>query len=439
MKTTKFIATVMAFCVIRSFSLIPEAHAGGFLNPIQSATGAGTSGAGVTASGEDPATIWYNPAGMGRLHQPDALLSGGVLFPSSLFKDRGSTDSLGFPAQGNSVTNPTNFFLPSIFGSLPVGENVHVGIGALVPFGDSSKYDNDWVGRYQVQQILLKTIDIRPALAYRVTDSISVGAALDIQYAKLQSTSAIDFGSLCLASGLCMSAGPGSLDGRLVTRLTNWDVGYDLGAIVDLTSDVRVGVNYKSGFHSNLQGSAKFNVPDQAFPLTIIGAFRNTAAATAVDFPDIVSFGSVWKVDNQLTTMFDATWTKWSDTRKFSLKFGNLTPAQVQILDWRDSWRIAFGGSYRVDERNTVRAGVAFDQSPINGRFRTALLPQADSLMLGAGISHRVSENLQIGFSYNYVQEANASLHVGQLAAGTLIGTVRQHSHALGVESRFQF
>ena len=148
------------------FGAISSSDAGGFLNTLQSASSAGTAGAGATAFGDDAATVWYNPAGMMLSVRPEALISGGLIFPSTSFENHGSTDAVGLPVAGNSLTNPTASLLPSIFGLLPINDQLHVGIGVFAPFGQMSKYDSNWVGRYQVQQVALKTVDVRPAVAY---------------------------------------------------------------------------------------------------------------------------------------------------------------------------------------------------------------------------------------------------------------------------------
>src|SRR5438477_1674441 len=113
------------------------AEAGGFLNSIQSATSGGVAGAGSTALGEDAATIWYNPAGMILLSRPEALIASGFSFPSVTFKNNGSTDGLGFPVGGNERTNPPVSVLPSAFASLPVNDGLRLGLGLLVPFGET--------------------------------------------------------------------------------------------------------------------------------------------------------------------------------------------------------------------------------------------------------------------------------------------------------------
>jgi long-chain fatty acid transport protein len=438
MKTIQPKLAILAVLLGGCCGATSSAEAGGFLNTVQSANGAGAAAAGDTALGEDAATVWYNPAGMVLLPRPEVLSAGGLSFPSTSFENRGSTDAAGLPSGGNTRIKPPVSLLPSLFGSFPLSEQLHLGVSLLVPFGQETRYDDGWVGRYQIQQAALKTIDIRPAVAYRINSWISMGAGLDVQYADFKTANAIDFGTLCLATGGCVAA-PESADGRLVTRLISWGVGYDFGVLLELSPDLRVGANYKSRIDGSFAGDAQFKVPPVAAPLTEAGAFTNTSASAALNFPQVVSLGVVWRVDERWTALVDTSWTQWSAEQQLSAVFGNPTPPIVEPLHWHDSWRVAAGGIYHLSEGTDLRGGVAFDQSPIGDQFRSADLPQADALDFAVGLRHRVTDNLELAWSYDYERVMNASLNLTQPGAGTLSGTARQQAHSLGMQARWQF
>lgn len=57
-----------------------------------------------------------------------------------------------------------------------------------------------------------------------------------------------------------------------------------------------------------------------------------------------------------------------------------------------NSWRIAVGGIYQLAVNTDLRAGVAFDQTPISSQFVNALLPQTDAIVVGLGIRQRINE-----------------------------------------------
>jgi long-chain fatty acid transport protein len=420
--------------------------AGGFSDPFQSPGAASVSNAGETAIAEDAATIFYNPAGMTLLGRPEAVLASAIVVPSSRFSNGGTVDALGNPMRGSVGTNPQPFSPPSLFATAPITDRLSIGLGVFIPFGQSTKYEDNWVGRYQVQTVSLKTIDIDPAIAYRLTDWVSLGGGVDIQYAHLVRDNALDFGSLCflvIGPGTCSGIGlaPQHADGRLVADVQDWSVGYNLGILFQPTNQTRVGVSYRSAVTHSLSGVARFNVPLAAQPLTVGGKlFQDIGARSSITFPDIIGLGVSQQIDQRCTILLDIDWTLWSKIKQLTLNFDNpLQPALAQPLYWHDSVRIAVGGLYHLTDDLELRGGVAFDQSPISDRFRTADVPGADQVALSAGLAYRVTQSLKATMSYTRQEWKAASLRVTVPTAGTLVGTIHQHSDAFGFQARLQF
>jgi long-chain fatty acid transport protein len=425
---------------------ITATFAGGFSNPYQSASAASVSNAGETAIAEDAATIFYNPAGMTLLRRPEGVLGSALVIPSTRFSNGVSVDAVGDLIHGSGRTNPQPFSPPSLFATAPITDRLSIGLGLFIPFGQSTKYDDDWVGRYQVQTVSLKTVDIDPAIAYRVRDWLSIGGGLDVQYAHLVRANALDFGSLCflvIGPGTCPGIGltPQHADGRLVADVDDWRVGYNLGVLIEPTDGMHLGVTYRSKVDHALTGTASFNVPLAAAPLTAGGTlFQNTTARTSITFPDVIAFGVSQRIDDRCTALLDVDWTLWSEVKRLTLAFGNpLQPSLSLPLNWHDSVRVAVGGLYRLSEDVELRAGVAYDQSPISDQFRTADLPDSDLVAISAGIEYRITASLRVTMSYTHQQWTGASLKVTVPTAGTLVGTIHQHSDALGFQTRLQF
>jgi len=129
-----------------------------------------------------------------------------------------------------------------------------------------------------------------------------------------------------------------------------------------------------------------------------------------------------------------------SRVKQLSLAFGNpVQPTLSQPLNWHDSIRVAVGATYRLNPATELRAGIAYDQSPIPSAFRSADLPSADKILIGVGVTQRITDLIWATASYSREQYAPASLHVSVPGAGTLVGTVHQHSDAVGLQVRLVF
>ena len=74
-----------------------------------------------------------------------------------------------------------------------------------------------------------------------------------------------------------------------------------------------------------------------------------------------------------------------------------------------DTWRFSAGVNYQYDDRTVVRAGVAFDQSPVNNIDRSARLPDSDRWWLALGGRYKYSSalNFDVGAAYIFVKDGS--------------------------------
>jgi long-chain fatty acid transport protein len=426
-------------------SSVCAARAGAFLDAIQSASSASVSTAGQTAVAEDGSTVYYNPAGMSLLERPELLLAAGLVVMSNSFDNHGTLDALGNPVRGGEGKKDEVFPVPIIFATLPLSGGFTACVGIFSPFGQSNAYLDDWVGRYQLRRISLKTAEIDPAMAYRLDDKFAVGVGLDIQYAHLVRQNALDFGSLCFAAispGVCQISGltPQAADGTLAIAAHNWNVGFNLGAIYDLTGSTRIGISYRSTVGHDLSGHAAFQVPANAAPLTQGGLFQNTGLNSKITFPFQVNFGLSQVLDRRFTLLADIGLTGWSSVKSQTLHFANpIQPDQTLMLNWKDSVRVALGGIYHLSDNTDIRTGLSYDQTPVSTEFRSADLPDSDEYMTSAGIMERFDKGFfaTIAYSYGYFTLAPADLSLA--GAGTLRGTFHRRISAISVQGRMEF
>ncbi len=403
------------------------------------------STAGETAIAEDATTVYYNAAGMTSLKHSEISITVPIVFLSSRFENHGTTAALGDPAHGSNGDKDQNFPIPSIFATTPLSDRITVGVGIFVPFGQANSYPDDWVGRYQLQRISLKTADLDFVAAYRLTDSLSVGGGIDVQYAHLVRSNALDLGALCIVtmgpspcSGLGL--GPQAADGRQLVTAANWNVGFNLGILYELNDATHVGLSYRSAVQHGFSGTALFQVPATAVPLTASGLFQNTHLRSEITFPEVVAFGISHKLNDSLTILADLDWTGWRRLKQLTLDFTNpAQPDQTLPLNWSDAIRFAVGGIYSATDAIALRAGVSWEETPTSNTSRSAELPDADEIMASAGFTYQFNEQFSTTFSYSYGHYAAAPVNLSLLSAGTLDGTFHRSTNALALQVRFEF
>ena len=200
------------------------AIAGGFFLQEQSPLDVGRAFAGSAAIGDSAATIWYNPAGMTNLPGPPVESWSPPLdatrhqpAPGRTLAGPAGTFPSGGANGGNPFSNPV--FIPSGFASYQVGEKLWVGLGISAPFGLKVVYDDGYFGRYDSLRSDLRSYNIQPSVAYKITDHISIGGGVDVQYFKATLTSALP------------NLSPLQPDGLLRIKGNDWSVGWNLGVL----------------------------------------------------------------------------------------------------------------------------------------------------------------------------------------------------------------
>lgn len=398
-----------AFLVLLLGALVsvtaPEAAASGFGLVEQSGRGLGSAFSGGSTDVTDASSLFYNPAACAWMKQNQAELAASVIDISTRFRDEGSTTASGAPLTGgDGGQGGTTNLVPNFYLVHAAADSVKVGLGVNVPFGLGTEYTESWKGRYHAVKTDMRVIDISPAASVvLVPDFLSFGAGLNVQYVDAHLTNAVDFGTILSAAGTL----PQTLDGFADLKGDDWSVGYSLGLLAFATPSTRVGLSYRSKVEHTLSGDVDFDVPARARAiLNAIGLnnyFTDTDARADLDTPPSVSLGLSQEIGEKTTLMGDVTWTGWSVFKQLDVRFDSGQPDSVTEERWEDSLRYALGLSHRLTEDLTLRAGTAFDETPVKTAYRTPRVPDNNRWWLALGAGYRFSESFAADFGYAHL------------------------------------
>jgi long-chain fatty acid transport protein len=418
-----------------------KAYAAGFAINENSAAELGTANAGAAAAAEDATTIADNPAGLTHIDRPELVGSGTLIEPSLDFQNFGSRLLTGAPISGSNADGGSTALLPNVFGSLPVGGNVTVGLGIFPSFGLATDYPSDWVGRYQAITTHLTSFDIAPTVAYRVNPMLSLGLSPVARYTSVKYSNAIDFGTIGTGLGIPGGA-PGANDGAATVDADAWSFGLNGGLLFEPTSTTRIGVAYFYSDAAQLKGTANFTRPAIGDLIAAgSGAFINTGASAALAYPDHLNIGVV----QQLSPVFDVrgsvTWTQWSSFKQLLILFSNPNqPAELTAENWRDTYGVALGMTYRPSERWVLRTGISYDQSPIrDASFRTPRLPDASRITPAMGIGYELTETASLDLAYEHVFGGGVGLVAGSPTGDILQGETEVSADVVAVQLTLKY
>jgi long-chain fatty acid transport protein len=390
----KLKATAAALGAFGAFTLgIGQANAAGFQLLEQNASGLGNAYSGTAALADNASTIFFNPAGMTYIPGMQVSVSVDAIDPSAKFQNTGSAISF-VPGAGGVFNNGGDAggwgFAPALYLTYMIDPKWSVGASFNAPFGLKTEYDAPWIGATLGIKSELKTYSFGLSGAYKATDTISIGGGVSYTKADATLTSAAIFPSLRF--------GTASLEGN------DWAWSWNIGGLVQLTPDLRLGASYRSQTSYTIEGniSAPFVPPQLGGPVFI-------PASADLTTPGILTMSAVYQLTDKWQLMADVAWTEWS-------KFENLTVTSLGRVvqnnpeNWQDTWRFAVGANYQINDQWKLRLGTAYDQGPVPGAInRTVRIPDNNRFWLAIGGQYKFTPKdlLDFGYAHLFINDAS--------------------------------
>ena len=373
------------------------ASAAGFQLLEQNASGIGNAYAGSAAVAENASTIFFNPAGMTQL--PARALSIGLaaVKPSFKFSNDGSQTGV---LTGNTSDAGGWAAIPNAYLSWALNKDVYVGVGLGAPFGLMTEYDNDWVGAAHSTKFDIKTYNINPSIAWRVSELVSLGAGVSWQRMEVE--------YVRRAGTIVPPTQPLPLPLTFATLDAANDAwGWNVGLLLNLSAATKVGLSYRSSIDHELTGELTLKGPSPAF-----NAARSSHAKAEVELPDTFILSATHKLDSRWELLADVSRTGWSSIKAVDIvrSSGGSSGEVAQILgtDFRDTWRYALGANYQYNDAWKLRFGVAYDETPVrDARRRLTSLPDNDRTWFSFGAQWRATKDstLDLGVAYLYIPD----------------------------------
>lgn len=373
-------------------SLAGGAHAAGFALIEQNASGLGNAYAGAAAVAQDASTIFFNPAGMSLLPDSQVVMAGHLIKPKAELSGSAVYDSphplAGDPVPGGQGGDAGDWALvPNFYYAYRLTPSVHLGIGVNAPFGLKTEYDDGWIGRYQALKSEVKTININPSIAYKVSDTLSIGAGLNIQRIEAELTN-MTYVGLATVKG------------------DDYGWGFNLGLLWQMAPNTRLGLSYRSEVDYTLEGRATFSG---------LSALNGDITAD-VTLPDSASLSLFHKLSPQWELLADITWTGWSDFYEYEVYRTNGALLSYTLENWEDIMRYSLGATWHMNDKVSLRGGVAYDEAPVSDVYRTPRIPDGARIWVAVGGQYRLSKQgvLDFGYAHLFVNDPGLDYSAAQ-------------------------
>ncbi len=402
MKTLKRIifAVLMAL-----FAFTGVVHAGGLIAYEVGTADVGLASAGYNVRAQDASTVFTNPAGMTRLEGTQILAAGQLDYGRTKFSiGPGTSSALGTESGGNAFGSNGWFLGGGGFFSYSVSPKLKIGFAMTGNFGAPLDYDDNWAGRYYVQEATLLGISFLPSIAYKVTDKLSLGASLNAMYGTYKNQVAINIPD-ALRPGHLVPIHRAETDARLKLEDETWGWGVNLGLLYEFTPGTRLGFTWNSQVNLDFSAQAEFSNLGQLGNTLQNAGLLNPNIEVGIKVPQQLMLSVFHQVNPQWAVLGSVGWQQWSKFGQVELGIDNTANPKnlTTTLDFKDTWHFAAGAQYRVSEPLLLNFGIAYDSGCQGTSNVSPLLPVGSAWRFGVGAQHQPSKSFFWGLGAEYL------------------------------------
>ena len=350
-------------------------------------------GAAYVAHTNGADTAYYNPANMAFMeegqyveaaltlvHLP-AIDYDGVQYlpPSTVVSAPGSSNVENIPVGHLHYVSPK-------FG------NWRFGMSVAAPGGLSKRWDSPYQKLF-AEEFTLKIIELNPSFSYRVNEQFSVGGGVRLIY----------------TDGRVKSNGSDA--GYPLARDMNGDViafGYNLALAWHPRKDWQVAVTYRSNVNMDVEGNAKIYYGGSKI--------YDGRADVSIPLPATLDVAVAKTFNERLTVELVYERTFWSKYKELDFNYDEDLPVFDDPIDksWKDSNTYRIGLTYLWNDRLTLMAGYAYDETPVPDRTLGYELPDSDAHIFSAGFRYKQTEHFEWGVAVLYDHKRKRTITLGE-------------------------
>jgi long-chain fatty acid transport protein len=367
----------------------------------------------ITADPVAPSVIYNNASAMTALEGTQFEVGAGFIGPSLTVVTEQT------PAGTVETENEENWYVaPRLYATHSLNETVWLGLGVFSRFGLGNEYKDGWVGRYNVREALIRTLEINPSVAVKVMDKLSLSAGVRAQWFDFEINTALPTGT--------PFADP---DLNLRVSGDNWAAGYNLGAYYEATDWLSLGLSYESEVKQEVEGEFAATAPTGA-------SVSSGDAAGDVTTPALLRAGLSAQATEKLKLNAGITYTMWSSYDELAISFDPFllgrVPRTVTAKDWDDVIRYQFGAEYALTAEWALRAGYVYDETPEPDNRVDYTSPSNNRHIFSLGIGYAKNDfSCDLGYTFIHMEDRDVA---ARPAEGIFDGEFTDlHAHTLGV------
>jgi long-chain fatty acid transport protein len=335
----------------------------------------------------DFSSVYWNPAGLAQIKSRTFGFYGTDIMPSGSYNL-----TPAFPGSGPLTLVDAKTSVKHYLGFLacyihPITSDLVAAIGVYTPSGLGSMWNGEDMGNISGGSQTLDwsskvgLITIAPSIAYKISDRLSIGASLNINYGMFD---------LAMYAGKVPEALLPNADlGQYSESETGWGLGATIGLQFKPSEMISIGAVLRTASQVSFSGQAEMS------NLQLLGFSSTSDMERTVTWPMWLAAGVAFRPLDALILTADLQYTNWKKIDRIRTTYTDTiwnllmtsSGKDVMPLLWRDAVQIRVGAEYRLSPGFVLRGGYYSDPSPAPDQTLNILLPSYDfnGLTIGAG------------------------------------------------------
>ncbi len=383
-----------------SFMTASIMMAGGYKIPETSTNAVALGAANVAHNQNNADASYYNPAKMVFMSNENHIEADLTYIHLDKVKFSGIVKTKG---PYDLASESEDFYIPTLhYVSPALGENsARIGISITAPGGLSKQWKTE-PARTSAEEFTLEIIELNPSVAFKINDTVGFGVGFRI----------VKSSGVVKSNGTTGSPTPTTTASRDMTG-DSVDFGYNLALAYNPTSQLEIGLTYRSKVDLTLDGTANLATNYT----TVSPSTYNGASGVTVPLPASFNAAIAYTFASKTTLEFVYEKTMWSAYKQLDFTYPvTLTnPVLSGAFDnpkekkWKDTNTFRFGLT-QVFDTMTLMAGLVIDKTPVPEKTLGFELPDTDSVAVSLGGRYKINDKIDVGLSALYSMHKNRTV-----------------------------
>lgn len=369
--------------------------------------GMGHVGAGMKLGAE---SMLFNPAALAFMNQTLDISAGiTAIYP----KVTATIGDSKYPSR-NHFSTPLYLYT-----AFKIYDNFKAGITFYTPYGSNIDWTDNWPGAILTQKVKLSMYSVQPTLSWKITPKLSIGAGMSISWGNvdlnkgLVNASSMDI--LLSAMGNSYRYGNTTPVSVNLKGTSNLAAGFNVGIMYDVSRNVTLGASFRSKSLLKVKaGDASVSYANQLSQQLLeksVGLINEANFSAELPMPYVFTIGTSYRPLSRLILAFDAQLNGWKAYQNLIINFDSEQLKQMnQNLPkhYHNAWAFRLGAQYALTHRFDLRAGISYDNTPVNKKYYNPETPGMDKISPTIGFSFRPINQISIDVALSYVAGVGA-------------------------------